>query len=65
MSHNAAWARFKGPFVDKRELEDLIKSIVPVRNDLAHFRRVPIKELSRCRIATDDLMEKLAKIGKG
>ncbi|EIU7187648.1 hypothetical protein ACO3H4_12520 [Pseudomonas aeruginosa] len=53
---NIAWANFKPFFRDKRELEDLIKAIAPVRNDRAHFSVVPEKELERCRIACDDLI---------
>jgi len=51
-----AWDMFKGFFRDKRQLEDLLNAIKPVRNDLAHFRAVPAKELDRCRIAADDLV---------
>ncbi|WP_127837765.1 ATP-binding protein [Burkholderia gladioli] len=53
---NMAWANFKSRFRDKREFEDIIKSIAPVRNDRAHFSVVPEKELERCRIACDDLI---------
>ena len=51
-----AWDMFKGSFRDKRQLEDLLNAIKPVRNDLAHFRVVPAKELDRCRITADDLV---------
>ncbi|WP_447982607.1 AAA family ATPase [Achromobacter kerstersii] len=53
---NLAWANFKTRFRDKREFEDIIKAIAPVRNDRAHFSVVPEKELERCRIACDDLI---------
>ena len=53
-----AWAIYGGPFDDKRHLQDLMKAIVPVRNDTAHFRSVPEKELQRCKVAVSDL-EKL------
>ncbi|MDZ3825626.1 hypothetical protein [Pseudomonas monsensis] len=53
---NLAWVHFKGKFRDKREFEDIIKAIAPVRNDRAHFSIVPEKELERCRIACDDLI---------
>lgn len=53
---NLAWSHFKSRFRDKREFEDIIKSIAPVRNDRAHFSVVPEKELERCRIACDDLI---------
>jgi hypothetical protein len=55
MQHNQAWAGFKDAFRDKRQLEDLINAIVPVRNDAAHFRTVPDQELDRCRVAVRDL----------
>jgi hypothetical protein len=50
------WSFFKHMFRDKRYLQDLVSSISPVRNDRAHFRQVPPKELDRCRIACDDLL---------
>lgn len=55
MTSNQAWELFKEPFRDKRELEDLIRPITAVRNDVAHFRSVPARELERCRMAIDDL----------
>lgn len=57
-----AWKLFQAAFRDKRELEDLLKAVIPVRNDLAHFRRVPAKELHRCRVAADDLLVLTAKL---
>lgn len=62
MSANHAWKLFKPAFRDVRELEDLLKCVIPVRNDLAHFRRVPAKELDRCRVAADDLLSATAKL---
>lgn len=59
MTSNAAWSLFADAFRDKREIEDLLRAITPVRNDLAHFRRVPPHELDRCRIAATDLLRKL------
>jgi hypothetical protein len=50
-----AWDMFKSMFRDKRELEDILRSISPVRNDQAHFRSVPERELTRCRLACEDL----------
>jgi len=50
------WDSFTRLFRDKRHVEDLIASITPVRNDRAHFAKVPPKELDRCRIACDDLL---------
>src|SRR5262249_48256872 len=55
MIANEAWELFKSSFRDKRQLEDLCRAIVPVRNDRAHFRSVPDQELPRCRVATTDL----------
>lgn len=57
-----AWKLFQPAFRDKRELDDLLKCVIPVRNDLAHFRRVPAKELDRCRLAADDLLGATAKL---
>jgi hypothetical protein len=51
-----AWHLFSGVFRDKRELEDWLRGIQPVRNDRAHFAPVPEKELLRCRVACDDLL---------
>jgi hypothetical protein len=62
MTTGDAWAFFKQPFRDKRELEDFVKAITPVRNDAAHFRTVPLKELQRCRLATDDLLALLPRV---
>ena len=55
MEAKQAWEIFREPFTDKRHLQDLMKAIVPVRNDTAHFRSVPQKELDRCKLAVDDL----------
>ncbi|MBN1345362.1 MAG: hypothetical protein JXQ73_21900 [Phycisphaerae bacterium] len=55
MVANHAWGSFRSAFRDKRQLEDLVTGISLVRNDLAHFRKVPDKELMRCRICCDDL----------
>jgi len=51
-----AWDLFKHLFRDKRQLEDLVADITPVRNDHAHFRRVPERELLRCRLRCEDLL---------
>jgi hypothetical protein len=59
MVANRAWELFRSAFRDKRELEDLCKAIVPVRNDRAHFRSVPNQELLRCAVATVDLAKAL------
>ncbi len=53
---NAAWDMFKPMFRDKRELEDMLRDISQVRNDSAHFRSVPKRELDRCRIRCEDLL---------
>jgi hypothetical protein len=61
MVHKNAWPMFQGLFRDKRELEDLGANISPVRNDRAHFSKVPKKELDRCRIACDDVTVALTR----
>ena len=53
---NEMWAEFRAQFERKEVLQDLASKIVAVRNDRAHFRRVPDKELQRCAIACDDLL---------
>jgi hypothetical protein len=62
MVANQAWELFRSAFSDKRQLEDLCKAIVPVRNDRAHFRSVPDQELLRCRVATTDLAKALKRL---
>jgi hypothetical protein len=59
---NQAWELFRSAFTDKRQLEDLCKAIVPVRNDRAHFRSVPDQELLRCRVAVTDLAKALSRL---
>lgn len=51
-----AWDMFKILFKERRELEEMLRDITPVRNDVAHFRHVPNKELVRCRISCDDIL---------
>jgi hypothetical protein len=53
---NKSWDLFRHLFRDKRELDDIIRDIVPVRNDSAHFRSVPELELNRCRVRCIDLL---------
>ena len=55
MTAGPAWELFRDMFRDKRQLEDLVKAVTPVRNDRAHFRIVPERELDRCRLACEDL----------
>ena len=62
MVANEAWELFRSAFSDKRQLDDLCKAIVPVRNDRAHFRSVPDQELLRCRVATTDLAKALKRL---
>lgn len=62
---NQAWEFFRDLFRDKRELEDMLADITPVRNDRAHFRAVPRKELERCRIACEDLLVILERANQG
>jgi hypothetical protein len=61
---NEAWELFRSAFTDKRQVEDLCKAIVPVRNDRAHFRSVPDQELLRCRVATTDLAKALKRLSQ-
>jgi hypothetical protein len=61
MIHGKAWPHFAHLFRDKRQLEDMMSAITPVRADRAHFTNVPEKELVRCKIACDDLLVILAK----
>ena len=56
IEHNSAWVLFKDLFRDKRQFQDILKAITPVRNRRAHFVEVPEKELERCRINCDDLL---------
>ena len=56
MVETSGWPLFQHLFRDKRQLQDLMSAIMPVRNDRAHFAQVPQKELDRCRIACDDLL---------
>ncbi|MGB3070458.1 MAG: AAA family ATPase [Ottowia sp.] len=56
MINGSTWDLFKAGYRDKRELEDKLAAVMPVRNDRAHFCSVPEKELDRCRIACDDLL---------
>ena len=60
MTAGDAWELFRARFRDKRQLEDLVKAITPVRNDRAHFRPVPLIELRRCQIACEDLLTLIA-----
>lgn len=56
-----AWNLFRDLFRDKRELEDIVSEIVVVRNEKAHFRQVPTRELDRCRLRCEDLLSILAR----
>lgn len=56
MISNKAWNFFKKMFKDKRQVEDIINAIIPVRNDSAHFATVPSKEMARCQVCCDDLL---------
>jgi hypothetical protein len=59
MLANQAWDMFSPMFRDKRELEDIAKDVTPVRNSSAHFRTVPERELLRCRLRCEDLLQLL------
>ena len=60
---NASWHLFQALFRDKRDLQDMLRDIMPVRNDFAHFRTVPERELVRCRIRCEDMLAILARVG--
>lgn len=62
MTVGSAWQLFQKPFKDKRQLEELIAAVQPVRNDAAHFRTVPPRELERCRLAVADLRTLIGRI---
>ena len=55
MLDNSAWPLFRNAFRDKRQLQDILAAITPVRNDRGHFVSVDDKELRRCEINCDDL----------
>jgi hypothetical protein len=53
---NDLWVDVKPLFKEKDQLQRTVASISKVRNDRAHFRAVPEKELQRCVLACDDLL---------
>jgi hypothetical protein len=53
---NELWGDVKPLFKEKDQLQRTAGAISKVRNDRAHFRPVPEKELQRCVIACDDLL---------
>jgi hypothetical protein len=53
---NDIWVDVKPLFKEKEQLQRTVASISKVRNDRAHFRGVPEKELQRCVLACDDLL---------
>ena len=53
---NELWVDVKPMFKEKDQLQRTVASISKVRNDRAHFRAVPEKELQRCVLACDDLL---------
>lgn len=56
-----AWDLFAIVFRDKRELEDITRDVMPVRNDNAHFRTVPERETLRTKLRSDDLLTLLRR----
>jgi hypothetical protein len=56
IEHWKAWPLFSKLFKDKRHAQDLFADITPVRNDQAHFKPVPEKELRRCQLACEDIL---------
>ena len=63
MLTNDLWGEFKAIFREKDALQRLVAPVSKVRNDRAHFRAVPDKELQRCIIACDDLLTHLRATG--
>ncbi len=61
MKANSSWDLFRDMFRDKRELEDMLKDVTPVRNDFAHFRSVPERERYRSKLRCEDLLAIIAK----
>lgn len=61
MKSGKSWALFRDMYRDTRELEDMLRDVNPVRNEFAHFRSVPNRELDRCRIRCEDLLAIIAK----
>lgn len=53
---NELWVDVKPLFKEKDRLQQMVAAISRVRNDRAHFRAVPEKELQRCALACDDLL---------
>ena len=61
MKSNSSWDLFLDMFRDKRELEDILRDVTPVRNDFAHFRVVPERELDCCKLRCEDLLAIISK----
>jgi hypothetical protein len=61
MKSRATWSLFRDMFRDVRELEDMLRDVTPVRNDCAHFRTVPERELDRCKLRCEDLLAVIAR----
>lgn len=59
---NNAWPLFQPFMPDKRNIIRWQNEVIPVRNDQAHFRDVPEKELNRCMLACDDFIVVLDKV---
>ncbi|WP_400563939.1 AAA family ATPase [Pseudomonas aeruginosa] len=56
MMWKEAWGVFSHLTQDKRELEIILAPINAVRTDKAHFYKVPIRELARCKLHCEDLI---------
>lgn len=61
MMWNEAWPRFQHLAQDKRELEMLLAPIIGVRTDKAHFYKVPLRELDRCKLHCEDVISIVEK----
>ena len=56
MLNSDSWPLFRNAFRDKRQFQDILATITPVRNDRGHFVSVDDKELRRCEVNCDDLL---------
>ena len=62
---NDLWVDVKPLFKEKDLLQRRIGAISKVRNDRAHFRPVPDKELQRCVLECDDLLTLIRQFARG
>jgi len=56
------WPLFRDVFHERREFDKLLSSLVRVRNNLSHARPVAHKDLARCRVACQDLIDMIGEL---